>query len=123
MDINRLALTERNRDSLAPLLSEHMVIQCPGMGNAHIEGRQNALDAYDQYAGYAKVHEVITSEPLVQLYDGNLCAVVGYHYEFRTETVAEHKPETFIGKDMYFLVREDGRWVAAAQHYSIESTN
>ena len=114
--INRhIAFTE-NMDSLALFIHDDMVMFYPGTKN-RLEGKESIIKSYRDYASYAETIKLEETDPVIQLYNNKNTAIVSYYFELVIKT-PEGKIQTFFGKDMYTLIKENDRWYAVAQHYS-----
>jgi ketosteroid isomerase-like protein len=110
-----IAFTE-NMDSLALFLHDDMVIFYPETKNRS-EGKENIIKSYKDYTSYAETIKLEETDPSIQLYNNNKTAIVTYYFDFVIKT-PEGEIQTFLGKDMYTLVKENNKWYAVAQHYS-----
>jgi ketosteroid isomerase-like protein len=110
-----LAFTE-NMDSLALFIHDDMVMFYPG-GKNRLEGKENIMKSYKDYTSYAETIKLEETDPKIQLYNNNKIAVVTYYFDFVIK-IPKGEIQTFSGKDMYTLVKENDRWYAVAQHYS-----
>lgn len=85
-------------------------------------GRLEGQDAYVAgWRGFAEatvIHEWKENDHNVQLYAGGKCAVVTYFFSI-TFAMGTQK-QTMNGRDMFFLVKEGGRWLVTADQFSPE---
>jgi len=114
--INRHWAITENMDSLSLYFHDDMVIFSPG-GKVRLQGKNNIIKDYGEYARYAETVSLSETEPMVHLYNGNKTAVVTYFSDLTIKT-PDGKIQSFFCKDMYTLIFENGRWQAVAQHYS-----
>ena len=81
-------------------------------------GRDQYVAGWRGFALAAKIHEWNETDPLVQLYADDRCAVVTYLFTI-TFTMGGQK-QGMRGRDMLFLVNEQDRWLVAADQFSPE---
>lgn len=85
-------------------------------------GRLEGQDAY--VAGWRRFTETAAirgwkeTDHKVQFYTGRTSAVVTYLFTITFEIGGQVK--TMKGRDMFFLVKEEGRWVVVADQFSPE---
>ncbi len=114
--INRHWAITENMDSLGLFLHDDMVIFSPG-GKERLQGKNNILSVYREYAQYAETISLSETEPVIQLYNDNKTAVVSYFSDFKIK-IPGGEIQDFYCKDMYTLIFENKKWYAVAQHYS-----
>lgn len=78
------------------------------------EGRAACLAGWKGFAESARVLYWDEREPLVQIYGDT--AIITYYYDMRFAMRGEVVHTG--GRDMFILVRENGRWWAVADQYS-----
>jgi ketosteroid isomerase-like protein len=83
-----------------------------------LEGRDQYVAGWKSFAGMARVHEWTESGHLVTVCAPDLCAVVTYFFTIRF-AIAGNK-QLMKGRDMLFLVKEQGRWLVVADQFSPE---
>lgn len=114
--INRLWAITENMDSLGLYIHQDMVIFSPDSKD-RLQRRTSIIDAYSQYAAYAQTVSFKEYNPMVQLYNNNQTAVVTYYYDLVIKTPTG-ETQKFNARDMYTLIRDQGRWIAVAQYYA-----
>lgn len=77
-------------------------------------GREACVAAWRRFAESAAVLSWRETDPLVRVYGD--AAVVAYRYELTCKM--DDREMEMAGRDMFFLVREDGRWLAVADQFS-----
>lgn len=77
-------------------------------------GAQACIAGWTAFAEAARISDWREIEPLIQVYGE--AAVVSYYFEMSC-TIAGQEAR-FSGRDMFFLVRENGRWWAVADQFS-----
>jgi ketosteroid isomerase-like protein len=83
-----------------------------------LEGRDAYVSGWRGFCETAVVREWHETGHDVRFYAGGQCAVVTYLFSIAFSTGGQD----FVsqGRDMFFLVREDGRWLVAADQFSPE---
>lgn len=81
-----------------------------------LEGADVCAAGWEGFTKAFRVKEWKELDPSVQLYAGDACAVVTYYYELAAE--ADGAAYNFSGRDMFFLVRENGVWRVVADQFS-----
>jgi ketosteroid isomerase-like protein len=79
--------------------------------------REGQAACIEGWTGFTKMARILSWEeidPLVQVY-GN-AAVVTYYYDMNCEMNGQ--PVRLQGRDMFFLVKENGRWLVVADQFS-----
>ena len=80
-----------------------------------VEGRQACIAGWAEFVRQAKILDWKESEPRVRVF-GDDAAVVTYYYDMLA--VMGGKEIRLAGRDMFFMVKEDDRWVAVADQFS-----
>ena len=83
-----------------------------------LEGRDAYVEGWKGFAKAATIHSWNETDYRVQLYAGGRCAVATYLFII-TFTMGGIS-QTMKGRDMFFLVKEGGRWLVAADQFSPE---
>ena len=78
------------------------------------EGQAACIEGWTGFTRMARILSWKETDPLVQVY-GN-AAVVAYYYDINCEMGGQ--PVRLQGRDMFFLVKENGRWLAVADQFS-----
>jgi len=77
-------------------------------------GAAACIAGWTAFAETARIDHWQEMEPLIQVYGE--AAVVSYYYEISC-TIGSQEVR-FSGRDMFFLIRENGRWWAVADQFS-----
>ena len=88
------------------------------MTPGRLMGRDAYVAGWREFAEAATVHSWEESGHAVRLYAGGACAVVTYLFtiDFSMGGIRQ----TMRGRDMFFLVKEGGSWLVAADQFSPE---
>lgn len=78
------------------------------------EGAAACIAGWSEFARTVRILEWRELNPLIELYGDS--AVVAYEYDLACETGG--KTLHLTGRDMFFFVREEGRWWAVADQFS-----
>jgi uncharacterized protein (TIGR02246 family) len=107
------AWTSGHPEQLAGYFHEKMVAITPAGGH-RLEGREACIAAWTAFVEQAKIVSWVERDPLVTVFGE--AAVVTYYYDAAVEMGG--KRQTLAGRDMFFMVKEDGRWWAVADQFS-----
>jgi ketosteroid isomerase-like protein len=83
-----------------------------------LEGRDQYVTGWKSFAGMAQIHEWVETSHRVTVYASGICAVVTYFFTIRFAIGGNE--QLMKGRDMLFLVKEQGRWLVAADQFSPE---
>jgi ketosteroid isomerase-like protein len=83
-----------------------------------LEGRDAYIAGWRTFADAATVHAWEESGHRVRLFCRGTCAVVTYFFTIRFTMAGQEI--AMRGRDMFTLVRQDGRWLVAADQFSPE---
>jgi len=83
-----------------------------------LEGRDAYVAGWKGFVEATKIFEWNETEHRIQIYADGQCSVVTYLFTIRFEIAGQEV--TMRGRDMFFLVKEDGRWLVAADQFSPE---
>jgi hypothetical protein len=108
-----VAWTKGNPDNLVRYFHPQM-LAVTATDRLRLEGRDVCIAAWKKFAEAAVIHRWVESEPLIEVYGS--AAVVAYYYSISFAMNGQHFESG--GRDMYVLVREDGRWLAVADQFS-----
>ena len=111
-DLNR-AWTGGHPERLADYFHPRMVALTP-VDARRLENGSACVAAWSAYAAATTIHRWEESNPLVRVHGD--AAVVAYEYEIDCE--AAGRRQILRGRDLFFLVREKGRWLAVADQFS-----
>jgi hypothetical protein len=103
-DINE-AWLERRPGELARFLDEEIVIAPPGFQGL-VQGRQAAVDSYEQFVAAARVHAADFDEPDVQAWGDTAVATCRFTLDYAMGGARNHD----TGWDVLVLRRTAGKW-------------
>ena len=83
-----------------------------------LEGREAYVAGWKGFALSTTIRSWTETDYRVQFYEGGTCAVVTYLFSITFAMGGQE--QTLKGRDMFFLVREDNRWLVAADQFSPE---
>jgi methionine salvage enolase-phosphatase E1 len=83
-----------------------------------LEGRDAYVAGWRGFCRAAVIREWKETDHRVRVYAGGKCAVATYFFCIRFATGGQE--QIMRGRDMFFLVREGGRWLVAADQFSPE---
>ncbi|MFA4861494.1 DUF4440 domain-containing protein [Methanoregula sp.] len=83
-----------------------------------LEGREAYVAGWKGFALAATIGSWTETDHRVQFYGEGKCAVVTYLFSITFSMGGQE--QTLRGRDMFFLVREDDRWLVAADQFSPE---
>lgn len=107
------AWTTGNPDDLAEFFHADMVAITP-TDRLRREGRAACVAGWKEFAGATRIHRWQETEPVIHVYGDS--AVVAYYFDISFEMAGQTLQTN--GRDMFFLVRENGRWWAVADQFS-----
>jgi hypothetical protein len=109
-----VAWTKGNPDDLRKYFHPDMVA-IAGTERLRIVGRDACVASWKNFAQEAVIHHWCETEPLIGVY-GNT-AVVTYYFDMSFDRNGRRVDAA--GRDMFVFVREDGRWLAVADQFSL----
>lgn len=112
--LNR-AWAEGDPSDLTDFFHPDMIAVTPA-DRARLVGGAVCVAAWSAYVRHAKVHSWVTEDPLVRVYGD--AAVVSYVYRITVEMAGV--VHDLRGRDLLFLVREDGKWWLVGDAFSGE---
>jgi ketosteroid isomerase-like protein len=81
-----------------------------------LDGREACVASWARFVEATRVRRWVELEPKVQVYCGGAAAVVSYEFDVAFDTPGG--TVELGGRDTFTLVREDGRWWIALDHFS-----
>ena len=78
------------------------------------EGAAACIAGWQGFAESTRIHRWREIDPLIRVFGDS--AVVSYYYEIRFEVGGQVLEQD--GRDLFFFVRENGRWWAVADQFS-----
>jgi hypothetical protein len=107
------AWTKGDPDDLAGFFHANMVALTP-MGRERVVGREACLAGWKGFCANAHIHRWEEIDPQVRVYGD--AAVVTYYYDLDCDM--DGHTINLSGRDMFFLVKEAGKWWAVADQFS-----
>ena len=107
------AWTNGNPDDLADYFHPRMIAVTP-VDRLRREGAEACVAGWKGFAEATRIHRWQEFDPLIQVYGD--AAVVAYYYEIDFDMGGRRIEES--GRDLFFLVREHGRWWVVADQFS-----
>lgn len=107
------AWTKGNPDDLREYFHENMVA-ITATDRQRRMGRAACLAGWKGFAAATTIHHWTESEPDIRLY--NDAAVVSYYYDMSFTMGGQRIASQ--GRDLFFFIRENGRWWAVADQFS-----
>lgn len=86
--------------------------------SGRLEGRDQYVAGWRDFAGMARIHEWNESGFRIAIYAAGQCAVATYFFTIRFAVAGIE--QVMKGRDMFFLVKEQDRWLVAADQFSPE---
>jgi len=83
-----------------------------------LEGRDAYIAGWSGFVEAATIHAWNESDHRIRIHADGSCAVATYR--FSISFTVSGQPVTMMGRDMFFLVRESGRWLVVADQFSPE---
>ena len=114
-DMNRAWAVDRDCEVLEDYFHENMVA-ITSTDRERIEGRDACLAAWKDFVDTTQVHYFKEIDPKVRVFGDGASAVVTYYFELSFDMSGQTIEST--GRDMFVLVREDGKWWIAADQFS-----
>jgi hypothetical protein len=105
--------TKGSPADLDAFFHEHMVAFTP-MTRERVAGRAACLAGWKGFCDAALVHRWEEIDPQIEVYGD--AAVVTYYYDLECDM--EGHTIKMTGRDMFFFVKEAGRWLAVADQFS-----
>jgi len=107
------AWTQGNPDDLAHYFHRNMVA-ITATDRLRRESGADCIAGWKGFAEAARIHHWREIDPVIHVYGD--AAVVTYYFDISFDM----NGQTFnsAGRDMFFLIKEDGRWWAVADQYS-----
>jgi ketosteroid isomerase-like protein len=107
------AWTKGDPDDLARFFHRDMVAITPSDRN-RLDGGEACIAGWKGFSSAARIHRWEEIDPAIQIYGDS--AVITYYFDMSFEM----NGQTFDmgGRDMFFFVKEDGRWWAVADQFS-----
>ena len=107
------AWTRGNPDDLRRYFHPQM-IAVTASDRLRRDGAEACVAGWKGFAEAATIHAWRESEPLIRVFGD--AAVVSYYYDLDCTLTGQR--QQLQGRDLFFLVRENGRWWAVADQFS-----
>ena len=102
-----------NPDDLAGFFHRNMVAITP-FGRDLLDGAAACIAGWKRFADTARIHHWEETDPAIHVYGES--AVVAYYYRIRFDMSGQ--AFDMEGRDMFFFIKEKGRWWAVADQFS-----
>ena len=107
------AWTKGNPDDLAKYFHQDMVAITVTDRN-RLDGGAACIDGWKGFANAARIHRWEEIDPVIHVYGNS--AVVAYNFDMSFDMGGQ--TISMGGRDMFFFVKENGRWWAVADQFS-----
>ena len=107
------AWTQGDPARLADYFHRDMIAITP-VDRLRRDGAAACIAGWQDFAESTRIHSWREIEPLIRVFGDS--AVVTYYYEIRFEVGGQVQEQE--GRDLFFFVRENGRWWAVADQFS-----
>ncbi len=107
------AWTQGNPAQLADYFHRDMIAVTP-VDRLRRDGAVACIAGWQGFAESTRIHRWREIDPLIHVFAD--AAVVSYYYEIRFEVDGKIIEQN--GRDLFFFVRENGRWWAVADQFS-----
>lgn len=107
------AWTQGKPETLAEFFHSQMLAVTP-TDRLRRDGAADCIAGWKSFADAARIHSWQESDPLIRVYGD--AAVVSYCYAIDFEMGGQRYQQG--GRDLFFFVREKGRWWAVADQFS-----
>lgn len=114
-DMNHAWAVDRNTEVLKDYFHHDMVAITPTDHDC-IEGGDACFAAWKAFVDVTQVHYFREIDPKVRVFANGTSAVVTYYFDMSCEMAGEIIKTS--GRDMFMLVKEDGRWQIVADQFS-----
>lgn len=107
------AWTTGNVDELANYFHKNMVA-ITATDRERLEGRDSCIASWKAFVETTKIYYWKEIDPKIQIYDNT--AVVSYYFDMSFDIGGQ--TIEMGGRDMFILVKEDGKWWVVADQFS-----
>lgn len=107
------AWTQGNPDDLAQFFHPRMIAVTP-VDRLRRDGAAACIAGWKGFAEAARIYRWQEFDPLIRVYSD--AAVVAYYYEIDFDMGGRRIEQS--GRDLFFLIRENGRWWVVADQFS-----
>jgi hypothetical protein len=115
LTINRLWTKENNAEMLKEYFHENMIVINPS-DTERVIGGKKCVEAWKKFADNSKIFNWEEKDPIILIFGEGNFAIVTYYFDMSYEMNGiKYDME---GRDMFSLVKENGRWFAVADQFS-----
>jgi ketosteroid isomerase-like protein len=113
--MNRLWVQENKPLELKKYFHKDIVVITP-VDKYILEGSETCVAGWERFVKMTKIHSWQELDPKVHIYNDGNAAVVTYYFNISYEMNGQSiKSE---GRDMFFLIKENNKWMVVADQYS-----
>ncbi|MDR2697517.1 MAG: nuclear transport factor 2 family protein [Holophagales bacterium] len=105
--------TKGNPDELVNYFHANMVAVTP-TSRHRVEGGPACIEGWKSFTGAAKIHYWRELNPVIHVYEN--AAVVAYDFDMSFDMNGNTIQQA--GRDLFFVVKENGHWLAVADQFS-----
>ncbi len=113
--LNRAWVEDGDAGKLREYFHRDIVAITP-VDRERLEGCEACVAGWAEFVKASKINRWHVSDPDVRLYGGGHFAIVTYYYDMSYDTGG--KTVETAGRDMFAIVKENGRWWAVANQFS-----
>ncbi|MBI4666550.1 MAG: nuclear transport factor 2 family protein [Nitrospinae bacterium] len=113
--MNRLWTVENRPEELANYFHEKMVA-ITATDKLRVEGRAACVAGWKGFVEAAKIHYWKEIDPKVEFFGDGIFAIVTYYFDMSFDMGGA--TINMSGRDMFALVKEDGKWWVVADQFS-----
>jgi hypothetical protein len=114
-DLNKSWTTKGNLNRLKDYFHETMVAVTPEL-KERITGKEDCFQGWKRFHDTVDILSWEEKDPLIRIYGKGQFAVIAYYYQISYQIAG--KPRTESGRDLFVLIRENGKWLAVADCFS-----
>lgn len=114
-EMNRAWTAENNAGALKNYFHKDMVAITP-TNQKRVEGGEKCVAGWKNFTENSKIHSWKESEPKIQVYGEGKFAIVTYYFDMSFDMAGQ--TINMKGRDMFSLVKENGKWLVVADQYS-----
>jgi hypothetical protein len=115
LEMNRKWTVDGKAHELINYFHKDMIVFTP-MDKFRLEGVEKCVHGWVEFVNKTKILYWKEIDPKIQVYNEGNAAVVSYYfdmsYEINGRTIKSD------GRDLFFLIKENGKWWAAADEFS-----
>lgn len=108
------AWTTGDPDGLADYF-HHDMVAVTATDRDRLDGGADCIAAWKRFADAAHIHRWVELDPVIHVYGD--AAVVAYYFDIAYDM--DGGTMEAGGRDLFFFVKEDGRWWAVADQFSL----